>query len=185
MNLKKIILASLFIAIGFMFRLITPPMLLGMKPDFLLTMMFITILLSDNYKMTLLIGGVVGILTAATTTFPGGQVANIIDKLITCQCVFVAFRLLNNRINSQLKIIIIAFLGTVLSGTLFLTVASLLFGLPGGNTFTMLFVAIVIPAAVANTIVSTLVYNTLVLALKRTPLYAKIYDRQIDENIAA
>lgn len=177
MNLKKMILASLFIAIGFMFRLITPPVLLGMKPDFLLSMMFITILINDDYKMTLLIGGVVGLLTAATTTFPGGQVANIIDKLITCQCVFLAFRLLSNRVNSQLKVMIIAFLGTILSGTLFLTTAGLLFGLPGGKSFAVLFMAVVIPAAVANTIVSTVVYNTLVLALKRTPIFGKLYNK--------
>lgn len=176
MNLKKIILASLFIAIGFMFRLITPPVLLGMKPDFLLSMMIVTILLNDDYKMTLLVGGVVGILTAATTTFPGGQVANIVDKLITCQFIFLAFRL-TKKINSQLIVIVISFLGTILSGSLFLTTAGLIFGLPGGKSFTMLLMAVVIPAAVANTIISTVAYHAIIVALKRTSLYGKLFDR--------
>lgn len=176
MNLKKIIITSLFIAIGFMFRTITPPVLLGMKPDFLLSMMFITILLNDDYKMTLLIGGLVGILTAATTTFPGGQIANIVDKLITCQIVFLAFRLTNGVINRQLRVIIISFLGTILSGTAFLTTAGILFGLPGGKTFMVLFMAVVLPAAVANAIISTLMYNTVVLALKRTS-YGRMYNK--------
>ena len=177
MNLKKIILASLFIAIGFMFRLITPPVLLGMKPDFLLSMMFVTILLNDDYKMTLLIGGVVGILTAATTTFPGGQIANMIDKLITCQCVFLAFRLTCNKLNSQLRVIVISFLGTILSGSIFLATAGILFGLPGGSTFTILLMTVVIPAAVINTAVSTVIYNTLILALKRTSMYEKLFNK--------
>ena len=177
MNLKKMILASLFIAIGFMFRLVTPPVLFGMKPDFLLSMMFVTILLNDDYKMTLLVGGVVGVLTAATTTFPGGQVANIVDKLITCQVVFLAFRLLTNKVNGQLKVIIISFLGTILSGCIFLTTAGLLFGLPGGKSFTVLLMAVVIPASLANTIISTVFYNTVVLALKRTSLYGTLYGK--------
>lgn len=177
MNLKKIVLASLFIAIGFMLRLMTPPVLLGMKPDILLSMMFVTILLFDDYKMTLLIGGTVGILTAATTTFPGGQVANIVDKLITCQCVFLAFRLLNNKVGSQIKVAMVSFLGTILSGSTFLAVAGAMFGLPGGNTFSILFMAVVIPAAVANVIISTLIYNTIVMALKRTSLYGKLFGK--------
>lgn len=177
MNLKKIILSSLLIAIGFMFRVVTPPVLLGMKPDFLLSMMFIAILLNDDYKMTLLVGGVVGILTAATTTFPGGQVANIIDKFITSQCVFLAFRLLNNRINGQLKVLIINCLGTILSGCTFLTAAGLLFGLPGGKSFSVLVMAVVLPAAVANTIIGSILYNAIVLALKRTSLYDKFYTK--------
>ncbi|KPU46279.1 putative tryptophan transport protein [Oxobacter pfennigii] len=177
MNLKRIVMASLFIAIGFIFRMLTPPVLLGMKPDFLLSMMFVTILLFDDYKMTLLIGGIVGILTAVTTTFPGGQIANIVDKLITCQCVFLAFRLLNEKVNSQIKVLIVSFFGTILSGSAFLSVAGLLFGLPGGNTFTMLFMAVVIPAAIANVIITAIIYNAVILAIKRTPLYGKVFEK--------
>lgn len=176
MNLKKIILASLFIAIGFMLTLITPPIFLGMRPDFLLAMMFITILLNDDYKMTLLVGGVVGILTAATTTFPGGQVANIVDKLITCQFVFLAFRLTKGKIKNQLRVIIISLTGTLLSGAVFLTTAALLFGLPGGKSLTVLIMAVVVPAAIINTVLSAILYNTVVIALKRTSLYGKIFN---------
>lgn len=169
MDLRKLTFAALLIAIGFVFRTMTPPLLFGMKPDLLLSMMFVAIMFCDDYKMTLAIGGVVGILTAATTTFPNGQIPNIIDKLITCQCVFIASRFVNFRFIRHIKMPIIAFFGTILSGTLFLNIAAILFG-AGGKSFALLLMSVVIPAAILNTILSTVVFSALAIALRRTTL---------------
>lgn len=114
MNLRKLILSSLLLAIGMVLHQIVPPFLFGMKPDFLLSTMFIAIALSDDYKLTLLIGLSAGILTAATTTFPGGQMPNIIDKLITCNLVYLLLKAIKDRFNNQIKISIIS-ASTVLS----------------------------------------------------------------------
>src|SRR5690606_8521017 len=123
MNLKKFVLSSLLLVIGLILHQIAPPLLMGMKPDFLLTMMFIAIMLCNDYKLATIIGITSGLLTAATTTFPGGQIANIIDKLITCQIVFLLNKILGEKTNESIKMLIIAAMGTLVSGFAFLTAA--------------------------------------------------------------
>jgi hypothetical protein len=157
MNLRKTILSSLLLAIGLVLHQLVPPFLFGMKPDFLLSMMFIAIILSDDYRLTIIIGLAAGILTAATTTFPGGQIPNIIDKFITCNLVYFMLKLLKNTINNQIKIVIISLVGTLASGGVFLGAAFILVGLPG--SFLALVIAVVLPAALFNMITSMILYN--------------------------
>lgn len=166
MNLRKIITSSLLLAIGLVLHQIAPPILFGMKPDIFLSMMFIAILINKDYKMTLIIGLATGILTAATTTFPGGQIPNIVDKLITCNCVYIMFKL-TSKLNNQAKMFIISIAGTLISGTVFLGTASLLFGLPGSASFSTLMLAVVVPATLVNTIACLILYNAIDLAMKR------------------
>lgn len=168
MNLRKIILSSLLLAIGLVLHQLVPPLLFGMKPDFLLSMMFIAIVLCDDYKLVLIIGIAAGVLTAATTTFPGGQLPNIIDKIITSNLVYLLFKMLNNKLNNQLEISIIAFIGTLISGNIFLGSALLLVGLPG--PFLALILAVVIPAAVFNLVACVVLYNAANRALVKIPL---------------
>jgi hypothetical protein len=164
MNLKKLISTSLLLAIGMLLHQITPPFIMGMKPDFLLAMMFIAIMLSEDYKMTVVIGIVSGILTAATTSFPGGQIPNIIDKIITSQVVFLLFRIMRERFNNQFTMILISIIGTIISGTIFLSSALLIFGLPA--PFKVLVFTVVIPAAVINTFAVAILYNAVALSLR-------------------
>lgn len=165
MNLRKIILSSLLLSIGLVLHQIVPPILFGMKPDFLLSMMFIAIVLCDDYKLTLIVGLAAGILTAATTTFPGGQLPNIIDKFITSNLVYLLFRILKNKINSQLKISIVSFIGTLVSGSIFLGSAYILIGLPG--PFLALILGVVIPATLFNMAASIILYNAANTAVNR------------------
>jgi hypothetical protein len=165
MNLRKLILSSLLLAIGMVLHQIVPPFLFGMKPDFLLSTMFIAIALSDDYKLTLLIGLTAGILTAATTTFPGGQIPNIIDKLITCNVVFLILKAVKNKFNNQIKMSLIAVLGTLISGTAFLGSAFVIAGLPG--PFFALMLAVVVPATLFNLGACVILYNAANLAMKR------------------
>jgi hypothetical protein len=166
MKLRKIIISSLLLAIGLVLHQVVPPILFGMKPDMLLSMMFIAILLNKDYKMALLVGLAAGVLTAATTTFPGGQLPNIIDKLITCNCVYLMARL-TDKFNHQIKMFIISIIGTLISGSVFLGSAALLFGLPGSASFTNLMLIVVIPATVVNTIACLVLNNAVELAMKR------------------
>ena len=174
MNLRKIIISSLLLAIGLVLHQVTPPILFGMKPDILLSMMFIAILLNKDYKMTLIVGLAAGILTAATTTFPGGQIPNIVDKLITCNFIYLIIMIIdkindeiNNKINNLVKMFIISMIGTLISGAVFLGTASLLFGLPGSASFSTLMFIVVFPATLVNTIACLILYNAVELALKR------------------
>ncbi|HHW70615.1 MAG TPA: tryptophan transporter [Clostridiales bacterium] len=168
MNLKKFILSSLLLVIGLILHQIAPPLLMGMKPDFLLTMMFIAIMLCNDYKLATIIGITSGLLTAATTTFPGGQIANIIDKLITCQIVFLLNKILGEKTNESIKMLIIAAMGTLVSGFAFLTAALFTVGLP--TSYKALTFTVVLPATIVNTIVSIIVYKGVALALKHSRL---------------
>lgn len=165
MNLRKLVLSSLLLAIGLILHQIVPAIFMGMKPDFLLSMMFIAIFLGDDYKLALIVGAAAGIFTALTTTFPGGQVANIVDKLVTCNVVFILYRLTKNKLNSQIQMAIIALLGTLVSGLVFLGTALLFFGLP--SPFSVLTLTVVVPAAIINTAASLILYNAVFLALRR------------------
>ena len=138
----------------------------AMRPDALLSMMFVAILACDDYKSTLAISAVAGLLTALTTSFPAGQIPNIIDKLVTGQIIFLLVRA-TKAIHHQAKMIIIAIIGTLVSGSVFLYSAMVIVGLPAGTNFTALFTGIVLPATIVNTILAILVYNVLFASTKR------------------
>lgn len=165
-NLKKSIINSLLLAIGFILHQIAPPIFFGMKPDLALVMMFIIILLNDDYKTTLISGIICGILTALTTTFPGGQPANIIDKIITSNVIYFLLIPFRQKFNNQFKIVFFTIIGTLLSGFVFLYSASILVGLP--QSLSALFIAVVLPSALVNTIASSVLYNAIQLSLKHS-----------------
>jgi hypothetical protein len=130
-------------------------------------MMFIAIALSDDYKTTLVVGLAAGVLTAATTTFPGGQIPNVIDKLITCNAVFLMFKVSKKLLNHQVQMVIVSLVGTLISGAVFLGSAAFIVGLPGGASFTALMLAVVVPATLVNTVACVFLYNAAYLASKR------------------
>jgi ABC-type multidrug transport system fused ATPase/permease subunit len=165
-NLKRIIINSLFLGIGAVLHQIAPPILLGMKPDFSLVMLFIIMILNDEYKTCLCAGIVAGLIAAATTTFPGGQLANVVDKFITTNIIFLLLMPLRNILNNQVKIILISAFGTVVSGSVFLLTALLTVGLPA--SFNILFVSVVIPATLINTVAAFALFYVLNLAIRRT-----------------
>jgi predicted membrane protein len=166
MKTRKLTLASILLAIGLVLHYIIPGTLGAMRPDALLSMMFVAILACDDYKSTLAISAVAGLLTALTTSFPAGQIPNIIDKLVTGQIIFLLVRA-TKAIHHQAKMIIIAIIGTLVSGSVFLYSAMVIVGLPAGTNFTALFTGIVLPATIVNTILAILVYNVLFASTKR------------------
>ncbi len=151
MDTRKGVQVALLLAIGFILHYITPPILFGMKPDFLLVMMFIALILNrGNYRLAVLTGLLGGILSAITSTFPGGQIANIIDKLLTAHCAYLMIKFLPTSLSKIVSAEIVAVIGTLLSGVFFLTAAALIVGLPG--SFIALFLAVVLPATLINAI---------------------------------
>lgn len=170
MNLRKMILTSLFLALGLVLHQAMPPILFGMKPDIMICMMFIAILLNrGDYKMTLIIGIIGGLFAAMTSTFPGGQVPNMIDKMVTANCIFFLYKALDKKTSDQVQIAIAAVLGTLVSGTVFLGSAALLAGLPG--PFMALMLAVVLPAVAINALGCSVLYNATIISLKRVRVY--------------
>lgn len=148
MNTRVLVILSLFAAIGAVLSMVMPPFFGGMKPDMMLTMMFIGIIMFPAIKNVALLGVVTGFLSALTSAFPGGFIPNVIDKVVTA-FVFYGLVLAVKKIAQKIATAtVLTVIGTIVSGTIFLTAASLIVGLPGA--FTTLFVTVVLPATLLN-----------------------------------
>lgn len=167
MNTRILVILSLLVGIGTVLHAFVPPMLFGVKPDMLLSMMFLGILLFPKMKYVLILSIASGIISALTTSAPGGQIANIIDKPITAILFFAMFLLLKNRININISAPVLTAVGTMISGSIFLSVALYILGLMEGG-FLALFVGMVLPATVLNTIIMIVVYPIIQSIMKRS-----------------
>lgn len=163
MRTKDLAQAALLVAIAMILRTLTPPIVLGMKQDVTLAMMFIILIIKKDFKLGFLVALATGIFTALTTTFPGGQVANIVDKLLTFLIVFNLIPLFAKFLTNKLLAAVTTAIGTMISGTLFLTVASLIVALPA--PFTILFTTVVLPAAVVNTVTAVVIFSVVSFAM--------------------
>lgn len=159
LRLRDLVLAALLMGMGLVLHAVFPGVLGGMKPDFSLLMLFVVIMVIPDRRIAVVAGIVTGILTAFTTTFPMGQIPNIVDKLVTTGVVIG----LSAVVPKRLLVPVVGAVGTVVSGTVFLGTAALLTGLPA--PFGSLMVVVVLPAAAVNTIALLLLY----------PIIAKLY----------
>jgi len=101
-----------------------------------------------------------------TTGMPGGQIPNFIEKFITAFIVlFIVYAL--GKLHNQIKLGIISLVGTAISGTVFLSLAAA-FGAFKMAAFVPTFIAVVVPAAVLNFVVSYILYNVVLAAKKST-----------------
>lgn len=176
MNTKKLVLNALLLAIGLVLHQIEPA-IFGVKPDMTLIMLFtILVINKDDYKTCLVCGIVAGIFAGMTSSFPGGQVPNLIDKFITTNIAFLMMhgmykipfmKKLEEKKQNFIVSSALMTIGTAISGTIFLTSASILVGLPGGASISMLFLAVVIPAIVINFVVGAFVYKLVNTTMKR------------------
>jgi len=115
----------------------------------MLVMLFLGILLYPELKTAALLGIGTGILTALTTTFPGGQLPNFFEKIITAFLILSLITLVKKVPNRYIKALVATALGTVISGSLFLMFAIIIAELP--VSFNVLFVTVVLPAILLNT----------------------------------
>lgn len=158
------VLTSLLIAIGLVLHQITPPIAGGMRPDFLLSMMFVAVFLNKTKKNAFLAGTLAGVFSAITTTFPGGQIASIFDKLIASFVVLFLVKVFS-KLNYRISVVLTTIIGTIVSGVVFLAVALLIVGnLP--IAFPTLVLTVVLPATIINAIATYLCYNVVYSAKK-------------------
>ena len=176
MNTKKLVLNAVLLGIGLVLHQIEPA-IFGVKPDMTLIMLFtIMILNRDSYKTCLVCGIITGIFAAMTSSFPGGQVPNLIDKFITTNIAFVIMLVIYKvpfmkklAVKNQDFIVstILMTLGTAISGFIFLTSAQILVGLPGNMHLSVLYAAVVLPAIGINLIVGAVVFKVIHVTMKR------------------
>ena len=157
-NTKQLVTNALLLAVGFLLHYVTPA-IGSMQIDFSLITLILVINLSKNHFSTCIASGLVtGIFAGLTTKFPLGLVPNIIDKIVTTVVVYSLIKLLDKtELSSKIKAIAVNAVGTLVSGVVFLTSALILVGLPA--SFGLLFVTVVLPAIVVNTVVGFLVSN--------------------------
>lgn len=157
MNTKKMAANAILIAVGAILHQLTPA--LGIQSDFSLAMLFIIIVLNKDYKTALTCGIIMGVFAALTTKTPGGQLPNILDKFITANLVYLILIPLRSKVNKLAQITIALPLGTLISGTTFLTLLATIVGLPAGASFGVLFASVVIPTMAINTIIGIVLFK--------------------------
>ncbi|MGM0602313.1 MAG: tryptophan transporter [Bacillota bacterium] len=157
MKTKDLAQAALLVAVGFILHAVFPPIVMGMKPDFALAMMFILLIIKQDFKLGFLVAVSTGIFTALTTGFPGGQLANMVDKIVTFLIIYPLIPIILKLPSVKLSTAVITALGTLISGGVFLGTAAFVVGLPG--PFAVLFSTVVLPAAVINTVTAVVVFS--------------------------
>ncbi|KSU84102.1 tryptophan transporter [Fictibacillus enclensis] len=166
MKTRSLAITAVLLALGYVLHAVMPPLFLGMRPDMMLTMLFLTIIMFPALSNVIVAALATGVITAITTTFPGGQIANLVDKPISA-LVFLALFLLISRIKlNALTAAILTLVGTMVSGSIFLGTALLVAGLPG--TFSALFLTVVLPTAAINCVVMFVIYPVANSVRKRT-----------------
>lgn len=168
MNIRVLIILSLFVGIGAVLHAVAPPILFGMRPDMLLSMMFLGIMIFPKLKYVILLSIVTGVVSALTTTFPGGQIANMVDKPISALLFLGLFLLVKNLVNTNISAPVLAAIGTIISGSIFLGTGLFILGADVGVGFVGLFLTVVLPATAVNTIVMIVIYPVVQAILKRS-----------------
>ena len=159
---------SLLIGIGAALHFIIPGFFLGMKPDMMLLMMFLAIVLFPGKRNVLTVALAAGAISALTTTFPGGQIPNVIDKLVTAFLFYLLFIGIRRFSTSVISVSILTALGTIISGAVFLGSAYYIVSLPG--PFVALFGAVVLPAVLLNTVAIIIIYPIVNGIVKKTKI---------------
>jgi hypothetical protein len=163
MKTKEITAMAILLAIGVVLRLMIPGFFFGMKPDMLLIVLFLGIMIFPKIPNVPVMALACGLIAGLTTTFPGGQLPNVLDKLITSGVVFSLYFILKNT-RPIVRSSIIGFVGTLVSGSIFLTTTMLMFGIPA--PFLVLFFSIVLPTAMINCIVLSIIYPLITKIVK-------------------
>jgi hypothetical protein len=162
---RKLVLLAFLLGLGVALHLIIPGFFFGMKPDMMLVMMFLGLLLYPDKKTAFLLGVGTGILSALTTTFPAGQLPNFFEKVITAYFILAFLTLFKKFSNTYFKAILIAAIGTIVSGSIFLTLARVFAELP--ISFLSLFTVVILPAVLLNTLLMAIVHPIILKAKKR------------------
>ena len=168
MNTKNLVLMALLVGVGAALYVVTPGIAQGVKPDFMLTMMFIGILLFPTVKETFLLSIATGIISGLFTTVPAGFIPNVADKAITGFVFLIVILALKKFISNIVVSAILVGLGTVLSGTIFLSMALFVMGTNLGETFAVLFAGAVLPAIAINVVAFVIIYPIVTNLVKRS-----------------
>ncbi len=170
-DVKKLTFSAILLSIGFILHQIAPAGVGGVTFDFMVAVLLVILAINRDFKISIVAGIVAGIITALTTKFPGGQIPNIIDKIVTVSVIYPLIRLGKN-LPQSIYMGLVGFIGTVVSGSIFLSSAAFLAGLPA--SFQILFLTVVLPTGIGNTFITSLLFKIALSAMEKVnPSYAK------------
>jgi len=172
MNTKNLVVMAMLVAVGAALYLVIPGINGGMKPDFMLTMMFIGILLFRDVKSVFILTLATGVLSGLFSTFPLGFLPNIADKLITGFAFFAVIMTFKKISTNLIASTVIVGLGTLLSGFIFLSVAIFILGVD--LPFAILYATVVLPAFVLNIIAFFLIKPIVTKVLERSSFHKTV-----------
>lgn len=159
MKLKDRILVTLLLTMGLVIHHITPGIFFGMKMDFLLISIVIAVILYPTFENYILVAILGGVFSALTTSFPGGQIPNIIDKFISTFVILLLTKnLLKNRNNIYI-VGLIGLIGTFVSGSVFLLSVKYIMGI--SDLSSSLIYMVVLPASIINSFGTAFMYKVI------------------------
>ena len=166
MNTKNLVLMAMLVAVGTALYLVIPGISGGMKPDFMLTMMFIGIFLFPDVRSVFLLAITTGVISGLFSSFPLGFFPNIIDKFITAFVIFAIVVTVKKITSNLITSTLLVGFGTLLSGTIFLSVAIFILGVE--LPFGFLFVTVVLPAIALNGVAFFIIKPIVIKVMERT-----------------
>jgi len=169
MNTKVLVSLALLVGMGAVLHAVIPGVFFGMKPDMMLTTMFLGIVLFPSKRAIGLLGITTGVISGITTSFPGGLLPNMLDKPVAALVFAALFFVLRKYQRSVVVVASLTIIGTLVSGVVFLLSALFLVGLPDSATFSSLFLAVVLPTAVINSIAIGIMYQINIAIFKHKP----------------
>ncbi|WP_323611324.1 tryptophan transporter [Erysipelothrix enhydrae] len=159
MKIKNLTISTLFLTLGLVLHITVPGAVGLMKPDFMLAFFFFALFELQSFREVVVISIVCGFLTAMTTSMPGGEIANVVDKLVTGPLVFYTYKFLINRFNQKITYCLISSIGTFVSGVIFLSVVQVLGGIQ--LPFEVFLFGIILPSMVVNSLLVLLISKVL------------------------
>ncbi|RAS72450.1 tryptophan transporter [Priestia endophytica] len=173
MNTKVLVSLALLVGMGAVLHAVIPPIFLGMKPDMMLTMMFLGIMLFPQARSVLVLAIATGAIAALTTSFPNGQVANMIDKPLTAFLFLGLFLAVRRYKQSVVSAAVLTAIGTIVSGMIFLA-AALALGSFSATQFFGLVAAVVLPATAVNMFAMIVIYPIVQTIVKRSKITSQM-----------
>jgi hypothetical protein len=166
-GVREALLIGILLAAGAVLKFFVGSVInFGMKPNFIIAMYCLTILL---IRPRLFEAAIIGILAGAVCQFfPGQPYINFVSELAGALAMFLLCRIPFERIKLPVKTVVCTFLSTLVSGFTFIGVMYLMYytGFDIAPTPLAAFMAIIFGTATINAVIVQILYIPLKLALR-------------------
>ena len=138
-----------------------------MQCDFSLAILFSLLILvtKKDYKLSLAVGMCFGIASALTTKMQMVNISILVYIFFTTNLIFLFISFASNKIKDDTLLLIVSFIGTFISGSVFI-LSAITFGAFTIDMYIPLLATVVVPAMIVNTIVGFFIFKIMKKILK-------------------